>query len=124
MPPVRADGRNLPFGEVAKRFLDSLASPDAANFVQFESAEAMVSELRSRIVDLQAHGKLAKLCERVDAASRSVSPFFDVIGIFIQSNPEIPALLWGAIRMVFLVSHPRVFLGCSMGADSLFHYAR
>jgi hypothetical protein len=35
-----------------------------------------------------------------------LEPYFEVIGIAIQSHPEIPALVWSALRLILKVYIP------------------
>ena len=63
----------------------------------------MIREL-NRDASHAESGKLNAFCRRIEALSISLSPFFDTIGIFVSSKPEIAALAWGAIRMLFLVN--------------------
>ncbi|KAI1376305.1 hypothetical protein F4677DRAFT_419535 [Hypoxylon crocopeplum] len=95
-----------PFSQAANDFVNSLTPKDKAVFLEFktgESSETMVHDLRERVKKYQAHKKLYHLCQRVERVSSALSPFFDVVNIFIQSNPEYSALVWGAIRLVFLL---------------------
>jgi hypothetical protein len=32
-----------------------------------------------------------------------MEPYFEVINIFVSSHPEFAALVWGALRLVFVV---------------------
>ncbi|KAK8078858.1 hypothetical protein PG994_002665 [Apiospora phragmitis] len=76
---------------------------DAAKFKEFVSPGEMIHELKHDASHAES-GKLNAFCRRIDAVSTSLSPFFDTIGIFVSSHPEIAAMVWGAIRMVFLLS--------------------
>jgi hypothetical protein len=40
---------------------------------------------------------------RIKALSDALAPYFDVVGITVQSNPEYAALAWGGIRLVLQV---------------------
>ncbi len=51
-------------------------------------------------------GLLAKCCGRVVDLVTKFEPFFKIVDIFVSSSPEIAALAWGSIRMVFMVTHP------------------
>jgi hypothetical protein len=73
-------------------------------FRTFDDPKLMVRELLAEVSTYQNSSKLARLCKRIDEFASAWSPFFDIVGIFIQSNPEFSALAWGAIRLVFLAS--------------------
>ncbi|KAF3025563.1 hypothetical protein E8E14_011236 [Neopestalotiopsis sp. 37M] len=97
------DAENL-FQEAARSFRDSLSPSDSKELTEFASAKEMIQELNKRVSSYQKKSRLVGFCQRLERVSESLSPFFDIIGIFIQSNPEVPALIWGAIRMVFLLA--------------------
>ncbi|ETS79334.1 hypothetical protein PFICI_09187 [Pestalotiopsis fici W106-1] len=92
------------FQAAARQFRDSLSPADSKEFMEFPSAKEMIEELNKRVSTYQRNSKLSKYCQRLERVSESLLPFFDIIGIFIQSNPEVPALVWGAMRMVFLLA--------------------
>jgi hypothetical protein len=35
-----------------------------------------------------------------------LKPYFEVIDVLVSSHPEYAAVIWGALRLVFQVSHP------------------
>jgi hypothetical protein len=39
----------------------------------------------------------------VDALNDSLSPYFDIVAIFVQSHPEFAGIAWGSIRLIFKV---------------------
>lgn len=80
------------FRQVVKQFRDSLSPHDSAEFTEFNSAEIMLKELKLRVMTYQKKTRFVSFCQRLESVSESLSPFFDIVGIFIQSNPEIPAL--------------------------------
>jgi len=50
---------------------------------------------------------------RLNASAKRISPFFNIIKIFVQTNPEYAGLVWGAMNLVFLVSTVPFFeVGC------------
>ena len=50
-------------------------------------------------------GRTKKFCQTIKGLSDSLRPYFAGIGSFVQSNPEIPALLWGGVQFLFTVRH-------------------
>ena len=77
-------------------------------FRLFDDPSAMILQLSQELDDYKNNRKLSGLCRKVERFASAFAPFFDVIGIFVQSNPEFAALAWGAIRLVFLVGGSRV----------------
>ncbi|KAL9078297.1 MAG: hypothetical protein Q9157_002784 [Trypethelium eluteriae] len=46
-------------------------------------------------------GPVLEFCESVRNLSTSLSPYFEAISSFVQSDPHIAGLIWGSILMVF-----------------------
>jgi hypothetical protein len=91
------------FIEVTTRFRVSLAPNEQKVFRTFESPKLMVEEMRKDVKRYQNSRKLSLLCKKIEKFSTAWAPFFEIIGILIQSNPEFAAIAWGAVRLVFLV---------------------
>jgi len=49
------------------------------------------------------HSRLTNVCKRIDRFASKLESFFEVISIFVQTNPEYSGLVWGTIRLIFLV---------------------
>ena len=45
---------------------------------------------------------IAKCARRIEVVSTKFSPFFGIVDVFVQTNPEYAGIFWGAIRLVFL----------------------
>ena len=63
----------------------------------------MVHDLETHCKGMKEHRKLLASCQAVDRFSKSLSPFFDIINIFVSTKPEFAGIAWGAIRLVFVV---------------------
>lgn len=48
---------------------------------------------------------LTKCCKKIHSLSTKLTPYFEIIGIFVQAHPEFAALAWGSIRLVFQVRY-------------------
>lgn len=48
---------------------------------------------------------LTKVCRRIDNFASRLESFFEIIDIFVHTNPQYSGLVWGAIRLVFLVRY-------------------
>lgn len=46
---------------------------------------------------------LERMLARIERISTRLKPFFQVIEIFVSSNPEYAAIAWGSIRLIFMV---------------------
>ena len=49
----------------------------------------------------QRHG--LTVIKRIEQFHDRLRPYFETVGIFIQSNPQYSALVWGALRLVLEV---------------------
>ena len=61
-----------------------------------KSAKAIPRQLKPRSRGVSLLDGLERFTERL-------KPYFDVIGIIVQSNPEFSAIAWGAVRLVLQV---------------------
>lgn len=98
------------FVEASKNFRQALSPIDKSLFKEYDSPTSMIRDLQAKVKQHQSSKRLPDLCKRIEQLSTSLGPFFDVVNIFISSNPEFSALAWGAIRFVFVVgTSPLVF---------------
>ncbi|KUJ08082.1 uncharacterized protein LY89DRAFT_742377 [Mollisia scopiformis] len=96
------------FVAVARDFRDSLPSKEQKLFQTFQTQQSMVEEIQKDVRTYQNSRKLSLLCKKVERFSTPLAPYFEVVSITIQSNPEFAALAWGAIRL--LGSNYTIFL--------------
>jgi hypothetical protein len=47
----------------------------------------------------------------VKAFRDTLQPYFQIIDIFVSSNPQYAAIVWGAVRLIFQVSSPYTVRG-------------
>lgn len=91
------------FNTVASNFRASLSLKQQKIFQPFQTPTLMVQEIKKDVETYQNKRKLGMLCRKIEKFSTAWAPFFEITGIFVQSNPEYAALAWGAVRLVFLV---------------------
>jgi hypothetical protein len=85
-------------------FLDELTNDEKKQFARIETYENFLSELQKFGQFANQHRKWTSLCNAVQKCSEQLSPYFEVVGIAVQSHPEWAALAWGSFRLVLLVS--------------------
>jgi hypothetical protein len=62
----------------------------------------MIQSLRKQCADHAINqAPLMRCCVRMDKIRIRMEPFFDIIGIFCQSNADIACLVWGSLRLLF-----------------------
>lgn len=91
-----------PFEQAVTEFRASLAPQERNIFIQCQSPEELIKHVQSLEIfkRTQKHGGLMR---RLSTFSKSLSHYFDIIGILVQSHPEYAALAWGAFRLVLQV---------------------
>ncbi|KAJ8115345.1 hypothetical protein OPT61_g2995 [Boeremia exigua] len=92
---------NEVFERARDEFLASLSPAEKIIFDRCPSAEALISNVeKMRLAKKDARGHRAVITVLGDL-SNSLKPYFDTIGIFVQSHPEYAAMIWGAFHLVF-----------------------
>ena len=69
-------------------------------FTKCPSAEALIGDVeKMRGAKRHVHNNQALAI--ISDLGNLLEPYFDTIGIFVQSHPEYAAIVWGAFRLVF-----------------------
>jgi hypothetical protein len=93
------------FAAARDRFLDSLEDDERMLFSPCASAEDLLGGLKKLNIiakKLQTQ-RSSGLLDQVKKFSDRLKPFFEIVDIFISSNPQYTALVWGALRLVLKV---------------------
>src|SRR5690349_20503597 len=91
------------FSEARDLFLGDLSDKERSLYSNCQSAEVLLSDLRSFAVFKHNHARWSQVFDRLKTFTDRLEPYFEIIGIFIQSNPEWTAIAWGAIRLILQV---------------------
>lgn len=95
------------FSAAVNEFKSGLSDEDSAAFGPCASPGEMVASLDSRIQQEKTKSqgvKLLRSLKLIESFGHAVTPLFDIIGIFVSSHSDLAAMVWGAVRLVFLVS--------------------
>jgi len=93
---------NKIFESVCSTFRASLSEDEKKSFAAFADSRSMLESARQAFELHPLHRSLLGSCfEALGNLAVRLSPFFDVINIFIQSNPDIASLVWGSLRFMF-----------------------
>jgi hypothetical protein len=86
-------------------FKDSLSEEDKVAFQTCRTAEELIGSIQAHIASatLRYHGRLLAACKKIDAFGQTLQAYFQVVDIFVSSNPEWAAIAWGALRLIFKV---------------------
>jgi hypothetical protein len=102
------------FKAACEQFRASLSESQRQLFKEYPDANSMLEAIRIQAETHPTHRTmLTRCCKRIAALSIKMEPYFDVINIFVSSHPEFAAIVWGALRLVFVVrillkpTHPR-----------------
>lgn len=99
------DGPDMIFQEACNSFRSNLPTANVEEFVEYDTADQMLSSIQSLAENHPVHsGRLLAVFGIIHQFSRSLEPYFDIIGIFVQARPEYAALVWGSLSMIFRVS--------------------
>jgi len=97
------------FTQAKDTFLLCISDEEKAQFAPCSSAEELVKSIATIFPNPEARG-FSKMAKQISSFSRNLEPYFDVLGIFVQSHPEWAAIAWGAIQLVFKArSHRLVY---------------
>ncbi|KAL4879912.1 hypothetical protein BJY04DRAFT_219717 [Aspergillus karnatakaensis] len=80
------------FESTRDSFIQDLG-PD--KFGQFLNAEALVRAIEQDVKSHPQNKSLVMLCARkINSLTEKLQPYFDIVNIFVQSNPSYAALVW------------------------------
>ena len=102
------ENANPAFYNAYESFVSSLSDEERALYSPCHSVDGLLATLQSlRVFASQSQKRRrTRILTSVKNLSDRLQCFFDVIGIFVQSNPDISALVWGSLRLVLQVSYP------------------
>jgi hypothetical protein len=89
-----------------KAFLDSLPANEKCNFEQCRTSKELLVEAKKFNSFRTKKKEYAKPIEKLRRFSDHLKPYFEIIEIAITSNPDVAALVWSAIRLIFKVHNP------------------
>ncbi|TGJ86014.1 hypothetical protein E0Z10_g2741 [Xylaria hypoxylon] len=87
------------FSKCLQAFRASLSEQNKLIFTEFQTAEEMVESLEQHL-QATKNPKLYFYSQKLGAFTAALTPYFDVIGTFVQVKPEVLGGLWGSILLV------------------------
>jgi hypothetical protein len=100
--PSRAELSRV-FSHAAESFQRSLSPKEQSIFKKFSTSSEMLKDLYDNCKDVQNKSKISRLCQKIEKFATAWEPFFEITSIFVSSHPEFAGIIWGAIRLVFMV---------------------
>lgn len=94
------------FLDTQKRLLATLSDEEKTALPTCQSSTQLLAEIRKFGVFSSTHHerRLLHSLEKVQKFTELLKPYFDAIGIIVQSHPEIAGIIWGIMRGVLLVT--------------------
>ena len=83
--------------------MKSLGDDERAIVAKCASANTLLKTVREKLEGDYVEDRWMRICKRIKTVSENLKPFFDVVNIFVQTNSEYSALVWGTLRLIFLV---------------------
>jgi hypothetical protein len=94
------------FDSAAKRFEEDLPAQEKALYKRLEGPKQLVNSIKEHVSHLKTknESRLLQACKKIDRLSNAMEPYFQIIGIFVSSHPDLAAIIWGALSLVFQLS--------------------
>lgn len=93
------------FENTIRNFCDALGDDEKLSFQAFRKPDDVISYMRKHALEKpQLNGPLSKLCDSITSLSECLRPYFAAIDTLIQANPDITAVVWGALKFLFQAS--------------------
>lgn len=103
--PRLSSGDNPAFDDAIQRFLDTLSEEERGRYSPCASTDDLLDGLKKLgvVAKQRSARRSTRFLAGVKAFNDRLQPYFEVTGIFIQSNPTYAAIVWGALRLVLQV---------------------
>ncbi|KAK3998072.1 hypothetical protein QBC44DRAFT_375961 [Cladorrhinum sp. PSN332] len=89
------------FASSRDRFLQSLGPREKLLYSPCASEDDFLLAIAKMDVLAKQHvARRGKITKSIQSLSKLLAPYFEIVNIFVQSNPEFSALFWGAFRLV------------------------
>ena len=85
-------------------FRQQLSEKDEARFIQYPSANLMISEIHQAAKSHPIHSaRITKCAENLTRFTMKLSKFHEVVTTFVRASPAYVGFLWGSLCLVFQV---------------------
>jgi hypothetical protein len=92
------------FQDAYGSFRELFPQTQQEEFKEYRDAQSMISAIHELAENHPIHRtKLTAAVRKLHNFSRNLEPYFDIVNIFIQANPEYTCLIWGSLRTIPLV---------------------
>ncbi|KAL0253447.1 hypothetical protein SLS55_010426 [Diplodia seriata] len=92
------------FAKAYENFSKGLSDDEKTVFAGFADSTALITSIETLAKEHHIHKScITACCEAVNTVGQRLMPYFKVVDIFVSSHPEYAALLWGAVRLMFVL---------------------
>ena len=98
------------FKKARDAFEATISTQDKAQYIRCENAEQLLASLQAPKAWSNKPKRWKKAMAHVQAFSEQLQPYFEIISIVLQSNPEWSMIAWGAVRLMLKVYAPCYFI--------------
>lgn len=105
------------FRKARDAFVATISTQDKAQFLKCENAEQLLASLQAPKAWSNKPKRWKKAMAHVQAFGECLTPYFEIISIVLQSNPEWSMIVWGAVRLMLKVYIPR-YSSCRIAIDA------
>lgn len=88
------------FKETSEAFQRRLSDNERAKFEKFSNPHIMLTSLIAEFQRHRSRQRLENCSKKVRDFSEKLQPYFAIVDIFVQTNPEYAGIVWGAIRLI------------------------
>jgi hypothetical protein len=94
------------FDSATKRFEEDLPAQERTLYKRLDGPKQLVSSIEEHVSHLKTknESRLLQACKKIYRLSNAIVPYFQIIGIFVSSHPDLAAIIWGALSLVFQLS--------------------
>ena len=103
--PSQAEKPIRGFDSARKAFLSSLSPQDRVLYGPCESEDELFQFTEKLQVMVAAKLGSSRIVGVVKNIHDAFEPYFQVIGIFVSSKPDVAALVWGSVHLVLRVRY-------------------
>ena len=101
-PSPLANDCDHDFQQAVDGFMDQLSDQEKKSFKRHQNASEFLEDFR-KLGQSTKNKKFNSVFRGIKQFSDGLSPYFDALGIIVQSHPEWTAIAWGTFRLVLQV---------------------
>lgn len=96
------------FLETQRTYFETLSVEEKSTLPRSQSSAELIEEIRKlgAFSSSSHERRLRNSLRKVQNFSERIEPYFETVGIIVQSHPEIASIIWGSIRGALLVPAP------------------